>query len=178
MMIRYEVKKTLVATAGLMLFANGANAGQTFVEVPVMNSIPIQETSEIRTPVQSCTNQLVEVDESGNIIGTLVGAAIGGFIGSKIGGGNGQLAATAFGALSGAAIGNNGLSKEWPLKNNTPQYKKETVCTTSYNIQHQTSIVGYMVTYNFEGQTYTTRMQSAPSSTIRLMLNTAHTVQQ
>ena len=108
-MIRYEVKKTLVATAALMLFANGANAGQTFVEVPVMNSIPIQETSEIRTPVQSCTNQLVEVDESGNIIGTLVGAAIGGFIGSKIGGGHGQLAATAFGALSGAASGNNGL---------------------------------------------------------------------
>ncbi len=172
-----NMKKTIVAAAALMLYANGTNAGQTFVEVPVMNSVPIQETSEIRTPVQSCTEQLVEVDRRGNIISTLAGAAIGGFLGSQFGGGTGKLAATAMGTLGGAAIGSNGLSKEWPLKNNTPQYKKETICTTSYNIQHQTSIVGYMVTYNFEGQTYTTRMQSAPGNTIRLMLNTTHTVQ-
>ena len=76
------MKKTIVAATALMLYANGANAGQTFVEVPVMNSVPIQETSEIRTPVQSCTEQLVEVDRRGNIISTLAGAAIGGLMGS------------------------------------------------------------------------------------------------
>ena len=31
-----NMKKTVVAAAALMLYANGANAGQTFVEVPVM----------------------------------------------------------------------------------------------------------------------------------------------
>jgi len=30
------MKKTVVASAASMLYANGANAGQTFVEVPVM----------------------------------------------------------------------------------------------------------------------------------------------
>jgi len=169
------MKKTLLATAA-MLYATGASAGQTFVEVPVVSSVAVQQTSEIRTPIRNCTDQLVEVDERGNAVGTLVGAAIGGLIGSQLGGGTGKLAMTGLGVLGGAAIGSNGLSKDWPPRKK--QYRKETVCTTSYNIQHQTTIVGYNVTYNFEGQKYTTRMQTAPGKSIRLMLNTSHTVQQ
>tara|TARA_R110002074_G_scaffold41402_1_gene109746 strand:+ start:471 stop:989 length:519 start_codon:yes stop_codon:yes gene_type:complete len=172
------MKKTLLATTALMMYGTAATAGQTFIDVPVINYNPIKTTSEIRTPVQNCTEQLVQVDSKGNIIGTLIGAAIGGFVGSQIGGGTGNLAATAIGTLGGAAMGSNGLSNDWPLKKKTQNYKKETVCTTSYNIQHETKIVGYMVTYNFEGQSYSTRMQTQPGKSIRLMLNTAHTVQQ
>ena len=162
------MKKTYVAAAALMASISTANAAETFVDVPVISSTPIQQTSEIRTPVQNCYEQLVRVDNNGNLLPTLFGAAIGGFMGSQFGGGDGQLAATALGTLFGAGIAQ---------KNREPKYHRSNVCTTSYNIAHQTRIVGYMVTYTFEGQTYTTRMQTAPSNKIRLMLNTTHTVQ-
>jgi outer membrane lipoprotein SlyB len=98
-----NMKKTIVAAAALMLYANGANAGQTFVEVPVMNSVPIQQTSEIRTPVENCAYRLVPVDEKGNdsLLLPIIAGIVGGFAGSNIGAGNGQLAATALGAIIG-----------------------------------------------------------------------------
>ena len=181
------MKKVLLTTTALMMCAQAASAGQTFVDVPVISTQVIQATSETRTPVRNCTEQLIRVDQQGrsqggnSAVGTLLGAAIGGFTGSQIGSGSGQLAATALGTLGGAVVGNramrsNGLSKEWPLNREEQRYKKEVICTTSYNIQHQTNIVGYNVTYNFEGQTYTTRMQTPPGKSIRLMLNTTHTV--
>jgi uncharacterized protein YcfJ len=113
-----NMKKTIVAAAALMLYANGANAGQTFVEVPVMNSVPIQQTSEIRTPVENCAYRLVPVDEKGNDSLLLpIIAIVGGFAGSNIGAGNGQLAATALGTIIGVgAIGSNGLSKIFSSK--------------------------------------------------------------
>ena len=176
MMKGYEMKNTLVAVAALVLYANEATAEQTFVEVPVMNSVPIQQTSEIRTPVENCAYRLVPVDEKGNdsLLLPIIGGIVGGFAGSNIGAGNGQLAATALGAIIGVGAGHAGQRYSPPSQQ---PYENRKVCETSYNIQHQTSIVGYMVTYNFEGQTYTTRMQSAPGNTIRLMLNTTHTVQ-
>ena len=165
------MKKTYVAAA-LMASISTANAAETFVDVPVISSTPIQQTSEIRTPVQNCYEQLVRVDNNGNLLPTLFGAAIGGLMGSHFGGGDGQLAATALGTLFGAGVGQQNWGKKME-----PKYHRRNVCTTSYNIAHQTRIVGYMVTYTFEGQTYTTRMQTAPSNKIRLMLNTTHTVQ-
>jgi uncharacterized protein YcfJ len=172
-MMRNEIimKKTYVAAAALMVSISTANAAETFVDVPVISSTPIQQTSEIRTPVQNCSEQLVRVDNNGNLLPTLFGAAIGGFMGSQIGGGNGRFAATALGTLFGAGVGQQNWGKKLE-----PKYHRRNVCTTSYNISHQTTTVGYMVTYTFEGQTYTTRMQTAPSNKIRLMLNTTHTV--
>ena len=172
-MMRNEIimKKTYVAAAALMVSISTANAAKTFVDVPVISSTPIQQTSEIRTPVQNCSEQLVRVDNNGNLLPTLFGAAIGGFMGSQIGGGNGRFAATALGTLFGAGVGQQNWGKKLE-----PKYHRRNVCTTSYNISHQTMTVGYMVTYTFEGQTYTTRMQTAPSNKIRLMLNTTHTV--
>ena len=164
------MKKILLSTAAAMLISSGANAAQTFVEVPVLNVQPIQQTSEIRTPVHNCSQQLVPVDQHGNIIHSLIGGALGGLLGSQLGGGKGKLAMTGLGVLGGAAIGQN--------YNNNGGHRSQQVCTTSYNIQHRTRVVGYNVTYSFEGQTYTTRMSTYPKSKIRLLLNTSHTVQQ
>ena len=81
-MMRNEIimKKTYVAAAALMVSISTANAAKTFVDVPVISSTPIQQTSEIRTPVQNCFEQLVRVDNNGNLLPTLFGAAIGGLM--------------------------------------------------------------------------------------------------
>ena len=174
------MKKTLLATTALMMYGTAATAGQTFVEVPVIRSIPIQQTSEIRTPQKNCAHRMIHVDDrgrafpgqNGNIIGTIIGSALGGFVGSNIGKGKGQLAATAIGVLGGASVGR---AYSPPRQ---PQYVNREVCETSYKIQHVTNVVGYNVTYNFEGQVYTSRMQTQPGNSIRLLLNTTHSVSQ
>ena len=55
------MKKTLLATTALIMYGTAATAGQTFIDVPVINYNPIKTTSEIRSPVQNCTEQLVQV---------------------------------------------------------------------------------------------------------------------
>ena len=74
------MKKLLLSTAAAMLISSGANAAQTFVEVPVLNVQPIQQTSEIRTPVNNCSQQLVPVDQNGNLVQSLIGGALGGLL--------------------------------------------------------------------------------------------------
>ena len=174
------MKKVLLTTTALMMCAQAVSAQQTFVDVPVIRAIPIQQTSEIRTPQKNCAHRMIYVDDhgrampgqQGNILGTIIGGALGGLAGSNIGSGKGQLAATALGAVTGASMGR---AYAPPRK---PQYVNREVCETSYKIAHVTSVVGYNVTYNFEGTLYTSRMQTNPGKTIRLMLHTSHTVQQ
>ena len=174
------MKKMLFTTTALIVYGTAAAAGQTFVEVPVIRSVPIQQTSEIRTPQKNCAHRMIHVDdrgralpgENGNILGTIIGGALGGFVGSNVGSGKCQLAATAIGVLGGATIGR---AYAPPRR---AQYVNREVCETSYRIQHVTNIVGYNVTYNFEGQVYTSRMQANPGTSIRLLLNTTHSVSQ
>ncbi len=60
----------------------------------------------LERPRQECWNEQVQVQPR-NGGGALLGGIAGGILGNQIGGGNGRLLATAVGAVSGAAVGQN-----------------------------------------------------------------------
>ena len=175
------MKKTLLAAAtALALVSTTAIADTTIVTVPITSVTPNYTISEIKTPVNNCSQQLVPVTRSGQVIGnggfnagTLIGGIFGGILGNQVGGGDGKTIATATGAVLGAHV----LGNQIHNTTTTTQYENRTVCTTSYRIDHKQHISGYVVTYNFDGRSYNTVMTFAPrGDTLNLRLNKSHTI--
>ena len=175
------MKKTLLAAAtALALVSTAAIAETTIVTVPITSVTPNYTTSEVRTPGDNCTQQLVPVTRSGQAInnggfnaGHLIGGLFGGILGNQVGGGTGKTVATATGAVLGAHV----LGQQSRTRKTATQYENRTVCTTTYRIDYKQYISGYIVAYNFEGRSYSTVMSFAPSGdTLNLRVNKSHTI--
>ena len=129
----------------------------------VVRSTPIYREVAIRVPVDSCRVETVAYTErragGDSFQGTLVGGLIGAAIGHEMGR-NGH--ATAAGGLIGAAIGNNvaGGSRR------VTTYEDREVCTTQYRTEYQRELVGYDVTYRYDGRVYTTETRHHPGDRI------------
>ena len=76
----------------------------------------------VERPRQECWNEQVPV-QSGGGMGPVIGGVAGGIIGNQVGGGNGRLAATAIGAMTGAIVGDR-------LSSRTVEYQTVQRCKT------------------------------------------------
>lgn len=129
----------------------------------VVRSTPIYREVAIRVPVDSCHMETVAYSErraggdsfKGTVVGGLIGAALGHEMGR-----NGH--ATAAGGLIGAAIGNNvaGGGRQ------VTSYEDREVCTTRYRTDYQRELVGYDVTYRYDGRVYNTETRHHPGDRI------------
>jgi uncharacterized protein YcfJ len=103
--------------------------------------------------------------------GAVVGAIAGGIIGNQVGGGSGRAAATAIGAVTGAVVGdrvsNQGRQYEQPQY--ASQYPQEQAVRQCRMVDaYQSRTVGYDVTYDYRGRTYTSMMSRDPGQRVRL----------
>ena len=117
----------------------------------------------VGTPQQRCwveREQISPNNTSANIPAALAGAVIGGILGHQIGGGGGKDAATALGAIGGAAIGAN-VGRDGSGQQAYTQ-----------DVQRCDSPVGQVrpdywdVTYVFRGREYHVQMVTPPGPTI------------
>jgi uncharacterized protein YcfJ len=166
-------KQTLLSTvtaltAGLLL-ANSTLAGPGYSSyAKVTRAQPIYQTVTQRVPQQSCHIETVAYHQPGRnastatVMGGLIGAAIGNELGhSKR---NKQVGAVA-GGLLGAAIASD-ASRSGP--SSSTRYRDEQVCHTSYHTQHTRELVGYDVSYRYQGKHYHTRTAQHPGDRIRV----------
>lgn len=101
----------------------------------------------------------------------LAGAIIGGVIGHQFGDGNGRDAATVAGALIGASVAHqNALDRAGP-RTVRDETRTRTRCADRYDEREEERIVGYRVTYYYDGMRYTTRMDRDPGSTVRVAIS-------
>jgi uncharacterized protein YcfJ len=129
----------------------------------VVRSTPIYREVAIKVPVDSCHIESVAYTEQragkdsfkGTVVGGLIGAALGHEMGR-----NGH--ATAAGGLIGAALGNSvaGGSRQ------VTRYEDREVCTTRYRTDYQRELVGYDVTYRYDGRLYNTETRHHPGDRI------------
>lgn len=119
---------------------------------------------------------------SGGLGAQLLGGLIGGAIGNQFGGGNGRRALTITGALLGSAIARDtqtsGYRSERSYRDNGYQsryepeyeleYEPEYECRTTTHLRTTEVVVGYDVTYRYNNQLGTRRMDHAPGDTIEL----------
>jgi uncharacterized protein YcfJ len=162
-------KQSVTLGAILLATAVAAQAGhpQRFQDSAKVVSVePVYRTVEITTPERHCWDQEVERYRPGqhSYVGTVVGGIIGGVVGHKVGrGGHGRDAATVAGALLGSAIGHD-ISHQ-----NAGGYyatNTERRCEVTHKTTYEEELVGYDVTYRYQGRLFTTRTREHPGNRI------------
>lgn len=128
----------------------------------VVDARPIYRQVAVEVPRQYCGVQTVAREEyrrnGDSFAGTVVGGLVGAAIGHEIG--NGRGSATAVGGLIGASIGNDAS------KGRTVRYRDEEVCRTEYRTEYEQRIIGYDVSYSYQGRMYQTRTDRHPGDRI------------
>ncbi|RGE45624.1 hypothetical protein DZC30_08595 [Comamonas testosteroni] len=148
--------KSLAVLTIAALAASGAYAQE---RGRVLSSSPI--TQQVAVPQQVCSDQPVAVAPRPSGAGAVVGAIAGGLLGNAIGGGGGRAAMTGAGLIGGAMLGNQAEAS-----GAQPQYQTVRQCSTQTFYQNRT--VGYNVTYEYNGRSYTTQTTQPPGQWIAL----------
>lgn len=160
----------LAAVLALTSGAAMADYGHEFRDrAKVVSSTPVYE--QINEPRRECWTEYErhETYQNGNNTGgAILGAVVGGLVGSTIGKGNGQVAAAAVGAATGAVIGDR-----WNNGGGSSAYEERPVerCRMVDNYRQQ--IVGFDVTYRYNGRNFTTRLPNDPGEWLNLNVSFA-----
>ena len=126
---------------------------------------------QVRQPREECRTEYVQVPvqqgQQRSAGGGIIGAIAGGIIGNQVGGGSGRAAATAVGAITGAVVGdridNNGRQL------NQQAYPQEQAVRQCRMVEAwESRTIGYDVTYDYRGRSYTSMMERDPGSRVRL----------
>jgi uncharacterized protein YcfJ len=157
------------AVGGLAMIVLGAGAVtsyQTLAKPKVAEVVAVKDVTEtVVTPREHCEDVQVQhqapVKDQHRIAGTVVGGVAGGLLGSVVGGGKGKTLATVAGAAAGGYAGNQ-------VQKNMQQ--KDVVTTTEHRCktlnEKSQKVVGYNVTYRFEGKDGTVRTSFKPGRTL------------
>lgn len=123
-----------------------------------------ERTSGSSQPRRECDSYSGGSQERG-LAGAGIGGVAGGLLGAQVGKGNGKVAAAAVGAVAGALVGDR-------IQNNGAQ--GGTRCTTVDN--YTTRVVGYNVTYEYNGNTYSDYVSTAGYSNAGYAPNPGDTI--
>ena len=143
----------------------------------VVDVQPLTTRVRVQTPRRECWDETrYEEPRSSDVMPrsvagrTLLGAVLGGVIGHQIGSGNANKAATAGGAVIGAAIAHNRAVRNGT---NPPPPREYTVqrCETRYQEEFQERVDGYRVTYQYHGRRQVTELPYRPGDRIRVRVD-------
>lgn len=142
----------------------GIDGGPRYAQV--VNVRPVKDTTS--TPHEVCGDQTVTHREpyrdQHQIGGAVAGGLIGGLLGHQVGGGRGKDLATVAGVAGGAIAGHE--IQKHHQENNATYTTVEHRCRT---VASRTSrIVGYDVTYEYDGQQHHARMDHDPGSRVQV----------
>ena len=145
----------------LGLHASVSSADSGFItRARVISATPVYQA--VSSPRQECWNETTAQPASGgNTAGAVIGAITGGLLGATVGKGNGKVAAGAVGAATGAVVGDR-----WNSGSSTQEVQR---CRTVEDPQQQ--MIGYDVTYQYQGRQFATRLPYAPDPWLLLRVN-------
>lgn len=96
---------------------------------------------------------------------TIVGAIIGGVVGNQFGSGSGRRAATAAGAILGGSIAKDANRQRHPDRYHRGYEER---CDYQTRYREEQRILGYDVTYRYNGRLHETRLDYDPGERIRI----------
>lgn len=160
------MKRLSLAVASMLALAQvDAHAFEALASVVGVSPI----TEQVNRPTQQCwteTQQVTQaVPQQRNLLGAIIGGVAGGLLGAQVGRGNGRIAGAAVGAgvgaLTGDAVANQNRSDS-TVTTTAPVQR----CRQVDNIQAVTT--GYMVTYEYDGQRFSTRLPYNPGNQLKV----------
>jgi uncharacterized protein YcfJ len=160
------MNKLSIAVASVLAVAQ-VNAHAFEAVANVVGVSPI--TEQVNRPTQQCwteQQQVIQVvPQERNYLGAIIGGVAGGLLGSQVGRGNGRIAGAAVGAGVGAVAGDTVAN----------QNRSDSTVTTTTPVQRcrqvdsfQAVTTGYMVTYEYGGQRFSTRLPYNPGNQLRV----------
>lgn len=171
------IKGIAVGGIAMVVLGSGAVTGYRSLRQPKPAEVlAVKEAKQaVTTPQEKCEQVSVRhqapVQDERRIAGTVLGGVAGGLLGNQIGGGSGKKIATVAGVAAGAYAGNH---VQRNMQQGDVSSSTETRCKT-VNLRSE-KLVGYDVTYRFEGKQDTVRMSYNPGKQIpvrdgKLVLN-------
>ncbi len=158
-----------VAVGGIAMVVLGAGAVggyKTLAKPAFAEVVAVKEVTEtVVTPRERCEDVQVQhqapVKDQHRVAGSVVGGVAGALLGSTIGGGTGKTVATVAGAAAGGYAGNQ-VQKN--MQQRDVVTKTEHRCKT-VNEKSQ-KLVGYNVTYRYDGKEGAVRTSFKPGATL------------
>lgn len=149
----------------LVLFPTFAAAESSYYDSAKVISVT-QQTERVNYPRQECRTEYVQETRpsENSVVGAVVGGVAGGLLGGQVGKGTGQVVSAAVGAGVGAIVGDR-IASASATNSSRPVER----CVTVDN--WQTISRGYLVTYQYNGQNYTTVTDTDPGNTIRIRVD-------
>ena len=158
------MNKVLIAII-LTLAVPSAHAFEAVANVVSVS--PITET--VNHPSQQCWTEMQQITQTTppqhSIAGAIIGGVAGGLLGSTIGRGNGRVAGAAVGAGVGALTG-DALANQNANGTTTTSQVPVQRCRQVDNLETVTT--GYQVTYEFDGQRFSTKLPYNPGNQLRV----------
>jgi uncharacterized protein YcfJ len=140
----------------------------------VVAAQPVYERVARSTPLEQCRIERVGYEyapprhpsATGTLVGTMLGAAVGHQIGRDK---DGKKVGRVAGAILGASIGNDVSRRSaQPAR---IEYRDVERCDTVYSTRYQHEVVGYDVSYEYNGKIYRTRMDRHPGAEIKVAVD-------
>ncbi len=128
-----------------------------------------EKTERVNTPREECTTETVTTTSSApasserDLTGAVIGGLAGAIIGSQVGKGSGKTAGAAVGAATGAIVGDR-IGNNNAGGSSAPQTIQRCRTIDSW----QTRSLGYEVSYEYRGRTYTEVLPFSPGNTLRV----------
>ncbi|MEJ2515531.1 MAG: glycine zipper 2TM domain-containing protein [Gammaproteobacteria bacterium] len=187
------MNRTSIALVSLLALPAAAWAGhgpEGYREYArVVDVTPLYRTVERSVPRRECYEELERVDYPGRGYGrpggagrdsalpTVAGGIIGGVVGRQFGDGRGRDAMTVIGTIIGAAVANDVVRRDEydpyaappghrKTRYSRARYRTVERCDVAYETHYEQEPNGYLVTYEYEGRTFTTRTRTHPGSRI------------
>ena len=161
------IKGIALGGVAMVVLGAGAVTGYKTLSKPAFAEVvSVKEVAEtVVTPREKCEDVQVQhqapVKDEKRIAGSVVGGVAGGLLGSTIGGGQGKTLATVAGAAAGGYAGNR-------VQKNMQE--KDVVTSTEHRCktvnEKSQKLVGYDVTYRFDGKDGVVRTSFKPGATL------------
>lgn len=157
----------LIATALALAALPAAHAVEFEDTARVTRVQPRME--QISRPREECRTEYVQtpVQPQRSPAGSIIGGIAGAVLGNQVGDGNGRVAATAAGAIAGTVIGDRVANQNAPQGRVQEQAVRQCRMVEAY----ETRTVGYDVTYDYRGQSYTSTMSYDPGQRLRVRVS-------
>lgn len=170
------MKSTMLTTltCGLGLLSPNSWAETSYESAQVIESNPIYQVVEVSSPEEQCWEEEIAVERYSNrrssgtpvLVSTIIGGAIGNAVGHNK---SNKRVGTVLGAVLGHSIGRDIIRRN--EQSDIREYETVQRCETVYQQRKEERLVGYQVTYLYNGEEYSVRTESDPGDEIRIRVS-------
>ncbi len=169
-----NTRRVLLAVSCALLSAE--SWAETIYEyAQVVASRPIYQIVEISEPYEQCREEEIVIDRypsrEASRTPVLVSAILGGALGNAVGNGkSNKRVGAVVGAVLGHSIGRD-IVRNNRNRSGIREYETVQRCETAYELRAEERLMGYQVTYLYNGKEYSIRTDSDPGDEIRLRVD-------